>query len=129
MRKFLLNCFINSNSSRLSPKLARLSFSGSVPNLTSHSPNSPSQANLSYLLSPNRKTSNLVQSAHKRQRHHPTHSLSYQSGNGRHLKSRGTRISSSLIQRTTRESTGSLLQPISAHKHYWHAMSIDETGK
>ncbi|KAI8116962.1 hypothetical protein CVS40_11049 [Lucilia cuprina] len=50
----------------------------------------------------------------------------------RQIKNRGTRISNSLIQRTTRESvtsaTCTLLQPPSGNnKLYWHAASFDES--
>lgn len=52
----------------------------------------------------------------------------------RQIKNRGTRISNSLIQRTTRESatsvaTCTLLQPPGhgGNKLFWHAASFDET--
>ena len=52
----------------------------------------------------------------------------------RQIKNRGTRISNSLIQRTTRESATSvaactLLQPPGhgGNKLFWHAASFDET--
>nr|XP_036228131.1 uncharacterized protein LOC106620241 isoform X2 [Bactrocera oleae]XP_036228132.1 uncharacterized protein LOC106620241 isoform X2 [Bactrocera oleae]XP_036228133.1 uncharacterized protein LOC106620241 isoform X2 [Bactrocera oleae]XP_036228134.1 uncharacterized protein LOC106620241 isoform X2 [Bactrocera oleae] len=47
---------------------------------------------------------------------------------GRQLKSRGPRISNSLVQRNTRENGGpcALLQPPATNKLYWHAASFDD---
>ncbi|XP_029406149.2 uncharacterized protein LOC105226512 isoform X2 [Bactrocera dorsalis] len=47
---------------------------------------------------------------------------------GRQVKSRGPRISNSLVQRNTRENGGpcALLQPPGTNKLYWHAASFDD---
>ncbi|XP_020716252.1 uncharacterized protein LOC101458291 isoform X2 [Ceratitis capitata] len=47
---------------------------------------------------------------------------------GRQVKTRGPRISNSLVQRNTRENGGpcALLQPPSTNKLYWHAASFDD---
>ncbi|XP_061402453.1 uncharacterized protein LOC133338293 [Musca vetustissima] len=129
-----------SASARFSPKLRRISYTGSVPNLSTHHASSSTLAystNISHLLSPNHKT--LLLAEHKRHRthrhhHHHHHNPTTASHNsGRQVKNRGTRISNSLIQRATRESTSSiqcaLLQPPPANnKLLWHhAASFDES--
>lgn len=100
-----------------------------MPNLSTLVPHPyANSTNISHLLSPNRKPLYLLQKRHRHHRHHHPHNST--NSNGRHIKTRGTRISSSLVQRTTRESATSLLQPLPpAHRLYWHALSIDESGR
>ncbi|XP_005175275.1 uncharacterized protein LOC101891209 [Musca domestica] len=154
-----------SASARFSPKLRRLSYTGSVPNLSTHHASSSTLAystNISHLLSPNHKT--LLLTEHKRHRthrhhhHHHHHSHHHNQrpatnansnstpttntstftqlttathNSGRQVKNRGTRISNSLIQRATRESTSSmqcaLLQPPNNKLQWHHAASFDES--
>lgn len=131
-----------------------------MPNLTTHPASQQPLAystNISHLLSPNHKPLLLLE--HKRQRnhhhrHHHHHNHHHYCSNNhrssaitiintttttndnsnRQIKNRGTRISNSLIQRTTREresvtsATCTLLQPpTNANKLYWHAASFDES--
>uniref|UniRef100_A0A1I8QDC6 RNase H type-1 domain-containing protein n=1 Tax=Stomoxys calcitrans TaxID=35570 RepID=A0A1I8QDC6_STOCA len=169
-----------SASARFSPKLRRLTYTGSVPNLSTHHASQPLaySTNISHLLSPNHKP--LLWLEHKRHRthrhhhhhHHHNHhhhhhnqrpanannnisntttptktsasttainnnnftcttSSSTPLNSGRQIKNRGTRISNSLIQRATRESTSSmqcaLLQPPNNKLHWHQAASFDET--
>ncbi|KAI9586932.1 putative mediator of RNA polymerase II transcription subunit 26 [Glossina fuscipes] len=144
-----------SASARFSPQLRRLTLTGSVPNLSTHA-NHPLaySTNISHLLSPKHKSLLLMEhkrfrhSHHRHHHHHHQHHNHHYNNNhqnrpksnnnnnnnnsGRQIKNRGTRISNSLIQRTTRESTGSvactLLQPPS-NKLYWHAASFDESAR
>nr|XP_014094151.1 uncharacterized protein LOC106620241 isoform X1 [Bactrocera oleae]XP_036228127.1 uncharacterized protein LOC106620241 isoform X1 [Bactrocera oleae]XP_036228128.1 uncharacterized protein LOC106620241 isoform X1 [Bactrocera oleae]XP_036228129.1 uncharacterized protein LOC106620241 isoform X1 [Bactrocera oleae]XP_036228130.1 uncharacterized protein LOC106620241 isoform X1 [Bactrocera oleae] len=121
-----------SASARFSPQLRRLTHTGSVPNLSTHVPHPIAYStNLSHLLSPNHKPLLLLeQKRHHRHhhRHHHHHRQTPTSSSGRQLKSRGPRISNSLVQRNTRENGGpcALLQPPATNKLYWHAASFDD---
>ena len=121
-----------SASARFSPQLRRLTHTGSVPNLSTHVPHPIAYStNLSHLLSPNHKPLLLLQQKrHHRHhhRHHHHHRQTPTSSSGRQLKSRGPRISNSLVQRNTRENGGpcALLQPPATNKLYWHAASFDD---
>uniref|UniRef100_A0A1A9W3B4 Transmembrane protein 200A n=1 Tax=Glossina brevipalpis TaxID=37001 RepID=A0A1A9W3B4_9MUSC len=141
-----------SASARFSPQLRRLTLTGSVPNLSTHAIHPLAYStNISHLLSPKHKSLLLMEHKRFRHSHHRHHHHHHQHHNhhynnhqnrpnsnnnnnnsGRQIKNRGTRISNSLIQRTTRESTGSmactLLQPPS-NKLYWHAASFDESAR
>ncbi|XP_046809119.1 uncharacterized protein LOC111689830 isoform X1 [Lucilia cuprina] len=150
-----------SASARFSPQLRRLTYTGSVPNLSTHHATHPLaySTNLSHLLSPNHKPLLLLEPKrhrnhhrhhhhHHNNHHHHQHQQQHYNTNNRssmatttttindisnrQIKNRGTRISNSLIQRTTRESvtsaTCTLLQPPSGNnKLYWHAASFDES--
>ncbi|XP_037909031.1 uncharacterized protein LOC119650372 [Hermetia illucens] len=110
------------NSPRQSPKSRRISRSGSVPNLTSSQSLNVNSAQLSPSY---RKKLALGQGSHHHhhQQHHHRHGHQ-----GRHLPNHKTnRISSSLINRASRESTNSLLHPGMLQYHR-HALSVDETG-
>ncbi|XP_039966184.1 uncharacterized protein LOC120778455 isoform X1 [Bactrocera tryoni] len=121
-----------SASARFSPQLRRLTHTGSVPNLSTHVPHPIAYStNLSHLLSPNHKPLLLLeQKRHHRHhhRHHHHHRQTPTSSSGRQVKSRGPRISNSLVQRNTRENGGpcALLQPPGTNKLYWHAASFDD---
>ncbi|XP_065361777.1 uncharacterized protein LOC135955353 [Calliphora vicina] len=150
-----------SASARFSPQLRRLTYTGSVPNLSTHHATHPLaySTNLSHLLSPNHKPLLLLEPKrhrnhhrhhhHHHNNHHHHHHANHRSStttttsntinnatitdiSNRQIKNRGTRISNSLIQRTTRESvtsaTCTLLQPpSSSNKLHWHAASFDES--
>ncbi|KAM7357119.1 uncharacterized protein ACRADG_002610 [Cochliomyia hominivorax] len=153
-----------SASARFSPKLRRLTYTGSVPNLSTHHASHPLaySTNISHLLSPNHKPLLLLEHKRHRNHHHRHHhhhhhhnhhrssaitiinnnnnnatattnsAFTINENSNRQIKNRGTRISNSLIQRTTRESISSatctLLQPPSStNKLYWHAASFDES--
>ncbi|XP_075163133.1 uncharacterized protein LOC142235760 [Haematobia irritans] len=127
-----------SASARFSPKMRRLTYTGSVPNLSTHhvSPPIAYSTNISHLLSPNHKPllwlENKRHRTHRHHHHHHHHNQTTTTLNsGRQIKNRGTRISNSLIQRATRESTSSiqcaLLQPPHSKLQWHHAASFDET--
>ncbi|XP_036344676.1 uncharacterized protein LOC118753905 [Rhagoletis pomonella] len=129
-----------SASARFSPQLRRLTHTGSVPNLSTHVPHPIAYStNLSHLLSPNHKPLLLLEQ--KRNRHHHRHHHhhhhhnhnrnTHTSSSGRQVKTRGSRISNSLVQRNTRENGGpcALLQPPSTNKLYWHAASFDDGAR
>lgn len=103
-----------------------------MPNLSIHDPHPIAYStNLSHLLSPNHKPILLLeQKRHHRHhhRHHHHHRQTPTSSSGRQVKSRGPRISNSLVQRNTRENGGpcGLLQPPATNKLYWHAASFDD---
>lgn len=121
LHQHLINLF-HSNSPRQSPKSRRISRSGSVPNLTSSQSLNVNSAQLSPSY---RKKLVLGQGSHHHhhQQHHHRHGHQ-----GRHLPNHKTnRISSSLINRASRESTNSLLHPGMLQYHR-HALSVDETG-
>ncbi|KAL5290296.1 hypothetical protein ACFFRR_009941 [Megaselia abdita] len=111
-------------SPNTSPKLRRLSHTGSVPDLA----NSISGHNLSPSRKPfdpisiHRHNQRILRSmgGHQHQQHNSRH---------HHSKSRSPRRGGgSLVQRTTRESASSLLHPLALHKLHRHALSVDETG-
>ncbi|XP_037933150.1 uncharacterized protein LOC119667882 [Teleopsis dalmanni] len=119
-----------SASARFSPQLRRLTYTGSVPNLSTHTSHPlVYSTNISHLLSPNHKSMLLEHKRHRHHRHHHRHHHIHTNSSGRHIKNRGTRISNSLVQRTTRENAVcALLQP-PANRLYWHASSFDESGR
>ncbi|XP_055846468.1 uncharacterized protein LOC129912290 [Episyrphus balteatus] len=110
------------NTNQQPPKQEKLQRCGSVPNLSGNVANQTNPTSLANLLSPNRKQMYIIQNSHRRHRHH------HHQSNGRHSRTRSPRLSGSLVQRTSRESACSLLQPMPYQKPYWNALSVDETG-
>ncbi|XP_054734596.1 uncharacterized protein LOC129242061 [Anastrepha obliqua] len=124
-----------SASARFSPQLRRLTHTGSVPNLSTHVPHPIAYStNLSHLLSPHHKPLLLLEQKrhrHHHRHHHHHHRHLHTNSSGRQVKSRGSRISNSLVQRNTRENGGpcALLQPPATNKLYWHAASFDDGAR